>query len=266
MIGPETRRLDWPDLRNARDLGGLPTGGGGRIRPGALVRSDTAHRLTADGIAAARAYGIGRVVDLRSEREARDWPNPFADDPDYRLRPLIDPRRGVASPQNPEHSLARIYRASLTRNGSFIVAGIAAIADAPPGGVLVHCYVGKDRTGMTVALLLRLAGVSDDDIAADYAYSAVGLRAEFDEVLATAHDPARRTFLVEEFSSRPETILATLEQLDTEYGGIQPYLLAHGMDADTIATLRDRLVEPDESANPARPGGADTAAAGTLTW
>jgi protein-tyrosine phosphatase len=239
------RRLDWPDLRNARDLGGLPTVDGGRIRRGALVRSDTAHRLTAEGVGAARAFGIRRVVDLRSEREATQWPNPFAGDPEYRLRPLIDPRREVASPEQPEHSLARIYRGSLTRNGSFIVDGLTAVADAPPGGVLVHCFVGKDRTGMTVALALRLAGVPDEVIAEDYAFSAVGLRPEFDVALTTARDATHRSFLAEELSSRPGSILAMLDQLDSEYGGIEPYLRAFGMHVDAIGALRQRLVEPE---------------------
>ena len=41
------------------------------------------------------------------------------------------------------------------------------IADQP---VLVHCTVGKDRTGVTVALTLAAAGVDDDEaVVADYA-------------------------------------------------------------------------------------------------
>ena len=52
---------------------------------------------------------------------------------------------------------------------------VAAVADARPGGVLIHCYAGKDRTGMSVALLLSLAGVSDEDIADDYALTMLNL-------------------------------------------------------------------------------------------
>ena len=262
MIDHAARRLDWPDLHNARHLDGLPTVDGGRIRSGALVRSDSAQRLTPEGMAAARAFGIRRVIDLRSQREARQWPSPFAGDPDYRLRPLIDPRREVASPENPAHSLAEIYSTSITRNGPFIVAGLAAIADAPPGGVLVHCFVGKDRTGMTVALALRLAGVPDEVIAEDYALSAVCLREEFDTALARARDATHRRFLVEELSSRPESILAMLDQLDSEYGGIEPYLRAFDMPPEEIDALRDRLVEAgmDPSVD-----ATDSPGAGTLS-
>lgn len=47
---------------------------------------------------------------------------------------------------------------------------LEAIASSEPG-VLVHCAAGRDRTGMISALLLANAGVSTDDIAADYAES-----------------------------------------------------------------------------------------------
>ena len=50
-------------------------------------------------------------------------------------------------------------------------AAFRAIAQADGGGVLVHCVGGKDRTGLLSALLLHLAGVSSEDIAADYALS-----------------------------------------------------------------------------------------------
>src|SRR5438132_7958171 len=47
---------------------------------------------------------------------------------------------------------------------------------APRGGVLVHCHVGRDRTGMVCALALSVAGVPAAAIAEDYALSAERLR------------------------------------------------------------------------------------------
>ena len=62
-----------------------------------------------------------------------------------------------------------------TLAGNFARA-IEVIADAPPGGVVVHCYAGKDRTGLTCGMLLRLVGVGMDDIAADYGVSGENIR------------------------------------------------------------------------------------------
>ncbi|MFI6128243.1 tyrosine-protein phosphatase [Micromonospora sp. NPDC051141] len=85
-------RLSWPDLRNARDLGGIATIGGGRVRDRVLVRTDNHHRLGAAGLAALRGYGVSRVLDLRWPSEAAAGPSPPAADASYRLVPAcFDP-------------------------------------------------------------------------------------------------------------------------------------------------------------------------------
>src|SRR5207237_7384320 len=44
---------------------------------------------------------------------------------------------------------------------------LTSVAEAE-GGVLFHCFAGKDRTGLVAAMLLSLAGVPAEHIAADY--------------------------------------------------------------------------------------------------
>ena len=61
---------------------------------------------------------------------------------------------------------------------------VREVADAPAGGVVVHCQGGKDRTGLVAALLLRLAGVPHEDIGADYSLSRQNLSAFLDEWIA----------------------------------------------------------------------------------
>ena len=74
-----------------------------------------------------------------------------------------------------------------------------AIAHAPEGRVVVHCMGGKDRTGLIVALALRLSGWSVDDIVADYALSEANL-SEFSQpwvdAAPTATERRRRELLV----------------------------------------------------------------------
>lgn len=41
------------------------------------------------------------------------------------------------------------------------------------GAVLFHCTMGKDRTGVTAALIFLICGVSESDIVSDYQISAV---------------------------------------------------------------------------------------------
>lgn len=240
-MNPAPLRLTWPDCHNVRDVGGLPTSDGGVVRTGALVRGDSPHRLTSDGVAAVRGYGIARVIDLRSAEEADATPGPFAGDPIYQLRPMIDPRAEVRRDAGAESTLQLTYRASLVRNASHIVAGVAAIADAPPGGVFVHCASGKDRTGMIVALALRVAGVVDSAIAADYAYTAVCLGDRIERALASAPSGAERARLNEVWGSRPDTILAMLDRVDVEFGGVEGYLARYGVNDNQLDRLRARL-------------------------
>lgn len=234
------RQLHWPDCLNVRDLGGLPTaGGGGSIRRGALVRSDLLSRLTDDGIAAVRAYGIRRVIDLRTSVEITRTPGPFAGDPIYLSASFIDEQAERDRDRTAEGTtLADWYRGSVERNASKIVAGLIALATAPAGGVLVHCYSGKDRTGVHVALALAVAGVGFDQIAADYALSAGFLRPH----LKAASADGKTVDLVDELGSEPETIIGTLEHVQRRYDGVEEYLIGHGMTRQQLVALRDRLL------------------------
>ncbi|WP_433044930.1 tyrosine-protein phosphatase [Dactylosporangium sp. CS-033363] len=207
--------LHWPDCRNARDLGGLPTAEGGALRERALVRSDSLNRLTADGVVALHAHGVSRIVDLRGIDEAAQFPSPLAGHEMVRLLPLVDPDDDPARDLADLAPLAEVYRASVIGNGGRVAAVVAAVADAPPGAVLVHCAAGKDRTGIVVAVLLRLAGVPDEHIAADYAFSG---------------------------DCEAPTILAALARVDEVFGGVEPYLRANGVTGEQLGAVRDRLV------------------------
>lgn len=236
------RRLHWPNCRNARDLGGLGTTDGRRIRRGALIRADTLERLNPEGVAALRAYGVRRVIDLRTEGEAARFPGPFTGDEIYRLAPLID--RQAERGRNPaaETTLLATYCASVDRNARSIAAGLAAVADAPSGGVVVHCYAGKDRTGMHVALALRAAGVALDEIAADYALTNECLRDLLADELASFPDAAEREEWLEQQSCTAETIVGMLEYVEDRYGSVVGYLTEIGLTDGQIGALRARLL------------------------
>src|SRR5712691_9433268 len=73
------RILRWDESYNVRDLGGLPAAGG-RVQRGAVVRSDALQRLTDAGRAAMAAHGVRTVIDMRSSREAAEYPDALGDD------------------------------------------------------------------------------------------------------------------------------------------------------------------------------------------
>ncbi len=136
------------------------------------------------------------------------------------------------------YDAVRFYRGVLERWPDRVAAAVAAVARARPGGVLVHCQVGRDRTGLVAALILSLAGVPAAEIAADYGLSAERLRPLYDEWLAGADDPAVRARLERENVSDPAAMLELLDGLDAE-----AYLLEGGATAPDVAAIRARLMD-----------------------
>lgn len=244
-----SRRLLWSGCSNVRDLGGHAAADGGVIRTGSLIRSDNLARLSAEGQDAVREGGVSAIIDVRSPFELDLEANPFArssanDGPVYRNLPLMDEAdtEGVTL-VNAALTVAEAYQHMLDRFRSNIGLIMTGIADAPPGAVVIHCHAGKDRTGLVVALALRLAGVHEDLIAKDYALSDTYLSALYQEMIDKKADPAERAQLAEQLSSTPEAMLGALSHLDARYGGVEPYLLGCGLDSETIQRLRSRLVE-----------------------
>ena len=108
------------------------------------------------------------------------------------MRRSVTALRRIVSPA----ARAPIGRALLVALVVWIAVGPSAPAtraQAPEGAVVVHCHGGKDRTGIVVALLLRLAGVPIDEIAADYAISGERLRPRHEQWFASAESDEERT-------------------------------------------------------------------------
>jgi protein-tyrosine phosphatase len=241
-----TRRLAWEGVLNARDLGGYPAAEGCETRWGAVVRSDSPAALSSAGREALVRYGVRSMVDLRMPDEVAGEPNPFAE-PDthgiaYANVSFIDP---AVEPPEDVATLADDYKSMLDRFRPSVAAAITTIAKAPEGGVLVHCAAGKDRTGLVSALLLGLAGVAPETIAADYALTAECLRPRDEEWLENGPgDRVERERALLRSTPTAEVMLEVLDHLTERYGGIEAYLLQAGVAPDDLARLRARLLAP----------------------
>lgn len=147
-----------------------------------------------------------------------------------------------------ERSLLDLYRGSIARNGRTIAAATRAVIQAPPGGVLVHCMVGKDRTGILLAVILDALGAPAEQIIEDYTRTEANLAPHFAAELAAVQDPARRQRLAFRQHSTPETMAGLLEELHTEHGGGAAYLARHGLSKGQLEALSRRLCSPSEPA------------------
>lgn len=238
MTSGDGRDLDWDGCYNVRDLGGLATADGGRTRRGAVVRSDNLDLLTPAGWAAVAAHGVRTVVDLR---DAPDYRPRYAHPADIGLvRVPVDQLAGDAWGQGWGHveGTPLTFAAYLEHFPGVAAEVVGAVAAAPPGGVVVHCAAGRDRTGFASFVLLALAGVSAADIAADYMRSGPNhRRAAFalgypDQTAQIAEIQAR--------SGKTATDVITETHARFDPGA---YLAAAGVGEADLKSLRDRLVE-----------------------
>lgn len=229
--------LDWAGCYNVRDLGGLAIRGGGLTRSGAVVRADSLDRLTPEGWAALYAYGIRTVVDLREDEERSTTvtrpdgitvvPVPLDDNADTSFWNWRVDDDADGTPL--------YYRPFLEHKAERCAAALAAVAGAEPGGVVVHCGIGRDRTGLVALILLALAGVEPDAIVADYARSGERLKRYFDKPRAGGGDP-----IAERLAERGTTIAEVLNELLAEVD-IEARLTAGGLGAAELRAVRARL-------------------------
>ncbi len=246
-MAADGRVLPWEALLNARDLGGLPAAQG-TVTRGAIVRSDSLYRLNAAGRASLVAHGVRTVVDMRTAEEVSAKPYRFDAQSGVRVAHIAQQtgemwqavRRSTSSALGVDRVAFDTTMLELARSRFAMIA--ESIADAPAGGVLIHCEAGKDRTGLMTMLLLDLVGTPDDAIAADYALTAVGLAPLFADLIAKAETPERRARLEEEARTRPEVMRAIHAVLRRRYGGAEAYLLGGGASSAALERIRARML------------------------
>lgn len=244
MVTEDVSALNVEGLANLRDLGGLPLETGGVTRHRRLLRSDSPHSLSATGLEAFTSLRICTVVDLRTTSERTENPNPLHESATVRTvhAPIFTDEDEFPAGMR---TAGDVYGWWLRDLGVAIASAMSAIADSPAAPILVHCHAGKDRTGVVVALALRLAGVGIDAIADDYALSGVQLAEMLTRDWATALDAGMDEVRAERlFTVRREAMVETCERLDTEHGGAAELLRRLRMSEERIERLRRLLVAP----------------------
>lgn len=226
---------------NFRDVGGLGAGVH-RTRSGVLFRSGNLARLADDDRAAVRALGIRRVIDLRADEEVAREPNLLGDLEIETVRaPLF--LGSVASFFVNDVALPEMYRGLVDTGAGRIVEVVRAVLGARP--VLVHCTIGKDRTGVAVAVMLAAAGVDEDAVIADYARTETLLPPERNaQVLAylrRLHPDARH---LEALATRSpaEVMRGLLDDIGARYGSAVGYLRSNGVTDVELVALREALI------------------------
>ena len=242
------RRVELGGVYNVRDLGGCRTEDGRVLTSGLLFRASSLHRLTDEE--AWHEFGAATVIDLRYQREIDAFPLPdFIEDVTH-LPVLPDDWRSIATPreeprdESPEEHLAFVYDCMLDFGAHTVSEMLEQLAEPDALPAIFFCMAGKDRTGFVAAVLLSLLGVSDADIADDFALSG-------EEVIAlVALLRSSEDFENHPMMNQSEALLRAprgamelfLARVTAEYGSLRQWVDTLRVPADAIETLRARLL------------------------
>jgi protein-tyrosine phosphatase len=181
------------ELTNFRDLGGLTGYNGQKIKEKAILRAGQPVRMSAGDIEKLTGeYKLAHIVDFRGQHEVTKDPVDTIDGVEYlnidilashmsnqKQAPSQEDMLKHLQPGVTDGFMSKIYvdlvdsDDAKTGYRQFVEALLA-----PKGALLFNCFAGKDRTGWGAAVILKILGVSDEDVMTDYIASVEGRRAE----------------------------------------------------------------------------------------
>ena len=251
-------------VRNFRDVGGLPTVDGRRVRYGVLFRSGHLAHATDEDASFLESLGLHTIFDFRNAADQK------LEGPDVALPgvrnvnlPLSDPAEGaefwkmvregdldqlrsILSDGRGADRMIASYRMIIKERTAEHARVLHALAeDSVPA--LMHCAAGKDRAGLSIAVTLLALGVEREAIIDDYLKSSAKHRRykmQRSGSAASAYSPEVMELLDPLFDARAEYLTAAFETIDETWGDVDTYL-EQGLRVtpEIRERLRERLLD-----------------------
>lgn len=251
-------------VRNFRDVGGLPTADGRRVRYGVLYRSGHLAHATEEDTAFLTTLGLHTVFDFRNSSDQK------LEGPDVELPgvrnvnlPLSDPADGaefwkmvrdghidqlreLLGDGKAAARMTTSYRAMVKQRTPEHSQVLRALAeDSAPA--LMHCAAGKDRAGLSIAVTLLALGVEREAILADYLESSAKhrrYRLRRSDGSVPERSPEVTELLDPLFDARAEYLQAAFDAIEEQWGSVDAYLEdGLGLTPELRARLKDRFLE-----------------------
>ena len=254
---------------NARDLGGIETMDGRRIKSNRLIRSGMLARLTDEDVEYLKSAGLKTVVDFRTSAERVQKPDRVIDGAEYIVCPMLEDKTDGITRDKPEsedeeaqrtlkmarrlmehdpdgvRQMRSLYPILVTLDHSLehYRRFFEILLKHEDGALLYHCTMGKDRVGTATALLLTALGVPREGIVADYMITrercAPGTQRLLNNCRKFTDDEAVLEFVYRLDTVQEDFIAATFETIDEVHGGMARFLRDKmGLDAAAIDRLK----------------------------
>jgi protein-tyrosine phosphatase len=258
----EVKRIRLKNLTNTRDLGGFPAYGGKMIIPHRLIRSGELKNADLSDLAKLKnEYGLHTVVDLRTDAEREQSPDPVIDGVTAVVLPVLDSSFfGIARDENaidawmklfddpardPTEVFKEMYRKLLFSDyvKPYYRSFFDILLENTSGSVLWHCSAGKDRAGVATILAMMALGVSREHMIQDYMmtgpFTKRDLRKLYFMIRFFVPDKRRKKCFRILLGVKEEYVRQLFDIIDTTYGSNEGYLKSFiGLSEAEINTLR----------------------------
>ncbi len=253
--------LSYEKCENFRELGGYVGMGGKKVKRGIIYRTGALSKITTEkDVELFRSLGIKTVIDFRSSTERKADPNPVYDEVNYIEKSALYDADGneirldlaaifAEGKVGVEKMLIEVqgsYKHLPFNNPAYKILFKQLAENKTP--LLFHCTAGKDRTGVAAALILRVLGVSDEDIIADYLVTnntRDKSRRKFIEAVSPTMGEEEAAKLAQEIMGvKKELLQGTLNAIDERYDNFETYLLENcDVTKEMILSMRENLLE-----------------------
>ena len=241
-------------IMNFRDVGGIPTNGNGMIRKGIVYRSANPDKISKEDIIRLRDLNILTIVDLRAQDEIKkrrrsvehavilSLPLDFQTTTRERLKPYLY-KKGTEKIL--EEISNQLYMDILDASAPACRQVLELLSSGEGSPILIHCFAGKDRTGIMVALILLALGTERQLIIDDYMKSNDALlpyfrrRFLFRKIISFGFFPSDT--LLNVITVKQRNINSVIDRVNNHYGGIEEYLASAGFDISKLKELRKKL-------------------------
>ncbi|GAA3847333.1 tyrosine-protein phosphatase [Streptomyces coacervatus] len=251
-------------VRNFRDVGGLLTVDGRRVRFGVLFRSGHLAHATEEDAEFLSSLGLHTIFDFRNAADQK------LEGPDVELPgvrnvnlPLSDPADGsgfwkmvrdgeidqlreLLGDGKAANRMIVSYRTIIKERTAEHARVLASLADDSVPA-LMHCAAGKDRAGLSIAVTLLALGVEREAIVADYLESNAKHRrykVHRSSSSAAAYSPEVMELLGPLFEARAEYLMAAFDTIEETWGDVDTYLeQGLGLTPELREVLRERLLD-----------------------